>query len=83
MTGPRTPQLGTLGAAIAKARKRAGLSQDALGKLCGMQGTHISALERGLRNPTYETLRKIAENLGTSVGRLTTEADRLYKDRSS
>jgi transcriptional regulator with XRE-family HTH domain len=72
MTGPRTPHLGALGSAIARTRKQKGLSQEALGDLCEMQGTHISALERGIRNPAYETLRKVAAELGTTL------ADKLH-----
>jgi transcriptional regulator with XRE-family HTH domain len=75
---PRTPELGALGAAVQQARKRAGLSLDDLAERCNMYGTHISALERGVRNSTYDSLRKIAAALGTSVGELTTLADELY-----
>jgi transcriptional regulator with XRE-family HTH domain len=72
-----TPQLGALGDALAEFRDRAGLSQEALAHACDTKATHISKLERGQRNPTYETLYRIATALGTTVGELTAHADKL------
>jgi len=46
--------------------------------MCELHGTHVSGLERGVRNPTYETLLRLAEALGTTVGGLTSKADELY-----
>jgi transcriptional regulator with XRE-family HTH domain len=76
--GPRSPRLGALGLAVEQVRKEAGLSQEDLGARCDLHGTHVSGLERGVRNPTYETLLRLASALDTSVGELTTRADRLY-----
>jgi transcriptional regulator with XRE-family HTH domain len=76
--GPRTPRLGALGLAIEHLRKAAGLSQEGLSARSGIHSTHISGLERGARNPTYETLQQVADGLETTVGELTTAADELY-----
>lgn len=78
MLGPRTPRLGALGAAIEQIRKQADLSQEALGVLCQLRATHISTMERGMRNPTYATLVRLAAALNTTVGGLTALADDLY-----
>jgi transcriptional regulator with XRE-family HTH domain len=75
---PRNPRLGALGEVILRARKAAGISQATLGSLSGVHEVHVRGLERGVRNPSYETLLKIAESLGTTVGELTTQADRLH-----
>jgi transcriptional regulator with XRE-family HTH domain len=58
-------------------RHAAGLSQEELGLKVGLHPTHVDGLERGARNPTYETLRKIADGLGTTVGKLATLADEI------
>lgn len=74
---PRSERLGRLGAAIERTRKAAGLSQEELAARSGLHATHVSGLERGARNPTYETLGQVAEGLGITVGQLTTLADLL------
>jgi transcriptional regulator with XRE-family HTH domain len=78
---PRTPRLGALGAAIEQTRKKAGLSQEELGGRTGINPSQLSGLERGARNPTYETLGQIADGLGTTIGKLTTRADRILSRR--
>jgi transcriptional regulator with XRE-family HTH domain len=44
-------------------RRRAGLSQEELGEMCGLDRTEISLLERGLRFPRLDTLVKLARAL--------------------
>jgi transcriptional regulator with XRE-family HTH domain len=44
-------------------RCRAGLSQEELGEMCGLDRTEISLLERGLRFPRLDTLVKLARAL--------------------
>jgi ribosome-binding protein aMBF1 (putative translation factor) len=60
---PRSERLGHLGTAIERTRKRAGMSQEELAERSGLHTTHIGGLERGVRNPTYETLGQIADAL--------------------
>lgn len=76
--GPRTPRLGALGQAIERSRKVANLSQQALSERSGLHSTHISGLERGARNPTYESLVELAGGLGIPVGKLIALADEIY-----
>ena len=49
-----------VGETIAIIRKRKGLSQDVLSGLAGIGRTHLSAIERGERKPTLETLYRIS-----------------------
>ena len=49
------------------ARLAAGLSQQSLAALTGLPQPYISLLERGLENPTLETVAKFAEAVGISV----------------
>ena len=44
-------------------RFQKGLSQEELAFECDMQPSHIGQLERGLKNPTLDTLVKIANGL--------------------
>lgn len=45
------------------ARIHAGMTQEVLSGLAGIDRTHYSKIERGLRTPTIETLFKIADAL--------------------
>ncbi len=74
---PRSPAHAALGQAIQKLREEAGLSQEALADASDVHVTHIGGLERGVRNPSYATLQRVAGALGTKVGDLTTLADDL------
>lgn len=53
-----------LGAALAAARKAQLLTQPALSELTGIQQAEISRIERGVGNPTAQTLIRLAEALG-------------------
>lgn len=44
-------------------RKRRGLSNYAVAKRCGVSQSMLSLVERGLRNPTLETILKISDAL--------------------
>ncbi len=47
-------------------RNKQGLSQEALALECDLDRTFISLLERGKRQPTLETLFKLAAKLDTA-----------------
>jgi transcriptional regulator with XRE-family HTH domain len=52
------------------ARRRADLSQEALGFMSSLHRTEISQLERGLRIPRIDTVIKLAGALGIPPGDL-------------
>lgn len=52
-----------VGRVLAEYRERKGLTQDVLSGLAGLDRTHCSKLERGLRSPTLDTLFKIGQAL--------------------
>ena len=52
-----------VGRVLAEYRERRGLTQDVLSGLAGLDRTHYSKLERGLRIPTLDTLFKIGQAL--------------------
>lgn len=66
---------------IKTARKEAGITQDELASKMYVTHHCISMWERGLRQPKYETLSRIADALGINVNRLLqtpmTNADKI------
>jgi transcriptional regulator with XRE-family HTH domain len=74
---PRSPEHAALGEAVRRLRLEAELSQEELAEAAGTDLTQVGGVERGVRNPSYTTLLRLAAALGTSVGELTTLADRI------
>ena len=52
-----------IGTVIQNLRRSRGMSQEVLSGLAGLDRTHYSKIERGLRRPTIDTLFKIAHAL--------------------
>ena len=52
-----------VGIVIQTIREEKGLSQEVVSDLAGIGRTHLSAIERGQRKPTLETLFRLAEAL--------------------
>ena len=57
----------SLGRNIASARKKKGYSQLLLSIESGVAKSYISELEKGRRNPTLTTLRKLLKPLGLDL----------------
>jgi transcriptional regulator with XRE-family HTH domain len=74
---PRSPEHAALGEAIRRLRLDAGISQELLAERAQTDLTQVGGIERGVRNPSYTTLLRLAEALGTSVGEIATLADEL------
>lgn len=74
---PRSPEHAALGEAVRTLRVEAGMSQEDLADAADTDLTQVGGVERGVRNPSYTTLLRLAGALETSVGRLTTLADDL------
>ena len=70
--------LQALGEAIRERRgKIGGLSQEGLADLAGMHRTYVSEIERGLRNPSYRNLVKLAAALDVPLSELVARAERI------
>ena len=74
---PRSPEHAALGEAVRRLRLEAEMSQEQLAEAAGTDLTQVGGVERGVRNPSYTTLLRLAAALDTSVGELTTLADRI------
>lgn len=57
-------------------RERQGISMTALAAHAGLAQATISFVERGMRNPTLDTLLRIARVLKVELGRIVSEAER-------
>lgn len=68
-----------LGTAIRSGRSQLGISQEELACRAGLHRTYVSDVERGARNPSIESVERLARALQTSVSMLfeqATSADR-------
>jgi transcriptional regulator with XRE-family HTH domain len=74
---PRTPGLAALGEAMRQLRQEAGLSQEQVAELAETDLSQVGGIERGVRNPSYITLLRLASALGTTVGVIASRADEL------
>ncbi len=66
-----------VGKVIGDFRKRKGVSQEVLSGLADIGRTHLSAIERGERKPTLETLYRISFALGVKMSAIVAEIE-LY-----
>jgi transcriptional regulator with XRE-family HTH domain len=80
---PRTPEHAALGESIRRIRLEAGISQEQLAEKASTDLTQVGGIERGVRNPSYTTLLRLAEALETSVGAIATLADELRESGAS
>lgn len=66
----------TVGNVIAEFRKKKGLSQEVLSGLADIGRTHLSAIERGERKPTLETLYRLSCALNIKMSDIVTEIEK-------
>lgn len=57
-----------LGKRLRDLRVRKKLSQEKLSELSGVSSRHISEMERGESNPSYQVLRHLSQSLGVPLG---------------
>ena len=65
-----------VGEAIAHFRKKKGLSQEVLSGLSDIGRTHLSAIERGERKPTLETLYRISSAMNVNMSEIISEIEK-------
>jgi CheY-like chemotaxis protein len=56
-----------LGSAVKTRRSAMGISQEELADRAGLHRTYVSDIERGARNPSLESIEKLAAALGVSI----------------
>ncbi|MCI8332601.1 MAG: helix-turn-helix transcriptional regulator [Clostridiales bacterium] len=70
-----------VGEVIAKYRQDKGITQEVLSGLADIGRTHLSAIERGERKPTLETLYKISQALGVDMSNIVLSIEQEMKKR--
>ena len=65
-----------VGSMIAKFRIQKGITQEVLSGLADIGRTHLSAIERGERKPTLETLYRISLALDIKMSTIITEIEK-------
>lgn len=73
-----TPLPQRFGKAVRSAREELGLSQEELAARCTLHRTYLAGVERGIRNPSLQSIAKIAQGLDIELSALflRMEADR-------
>ena len=69
-----------VGDVIADFRKKKNLSQEFLSGLADIGRTHLSAIERGERKPTLETLYRISCALNVKMSTIVSEIENRIDD---
>ena len=59
-----------VGTVIREVREKRGLSQEVVSGLADLGRTHLSAIERGVRKPTLDTLFKLADAMDIAPSEL-------------
>ncbi len=65
-----------LGAAIRELRRKNGFTQDVLAATAGTSTRTLALIESGNANPTWATVRDIADALGVTVAELAKAAEK-------
>jgi transcriptional regulator with XRE-family HTH domain len=76
---PRSPQHAALGRALEELRREAGLTQEELADRMDSEFQPIGKLERGLSNPTFSSLLRIAAALGVDLSELVKRFERVLR----
>jgi len=72
-----------IGGVIRVFREEKGMSQELLSGLAGLDRTHYSKIERGLRSPTIDTLFKIAHALDIKPHELMTAIENAVQEQEA
>ncbi|MCC5641044.1 helix-turn-helix domain-containing protein [Nostoc sp. CHAB 5844] len=63
-------ELSRFGKSIRELRQQAGLSQEELANICGLDRTYLGGIERGERNPTLKNILLICRGLDIPASKL-------------
>ena len=70
-----------VGTVICRYRKEKGMTQELLSGLAGIARSHLSMIERGTKQPNFETIWRIAEALDIPTSELVAEIEKETKSR--
>ena len=75
-----SPEHQALGRAVRELRARRGYSQETLGGRAGVHRNYLGCVERGLMNPTFETLLRITHGLSLPLSQLVEVYERQLRE---
>ena len=70
-----------VGESISRLRRKKNISQEVMSGLAGIGRTHLSAIERGDRKPTLETLYRISLALNMKMSEIVAEIENSLWDK--
>lgn len=71
-----------VGESISRLRRKKNISQEVMSGLAGIGRTHLSAIERGDRKPTLETLYRISLALNMKMSEIVAEIENSLCDKA-
>jgi transcriptional regulator with XRE-family HTH domain len=74
---PRASRQVRLGKAVKTVRLAQGFTQEDLAARADLHPTYISDVERGVRNPSWDVVARLAEGMGVPAAVIAAEYDRL------
>lgn len=76
---PRSPDHASLGRAVVALREESGMKQEDLASRLGRDLSAVGRLERGMANPTYESLLALAAGLEAELSELFGRAEEFRR----
>ncbi|HMJ72606.1 MAG TPA: helix-turn-helix transcriptional regulator [Solirubrobacterales bacterium] len=79
---PRSPDHAALGRVIEELRHEAGLTQEELADRIHTESPPVGKLERGLSNPTFSSLLRVARGLDVELSEVVERFERIRRSSS-
>ncbi|HSR94607.1 MAG TPA: helix-turn-helix transcriptional regulator [Solirubrobacterales bacterium] len=76
---PRSPDHAALGRAVEELRHEAGLTQEELADRINSEFPPVGKLERGVSNPTFSSLLRMARGLGVDLSEVIERFERIRR----
>lgn len=76
---PRSSEHAALGRAVEELRRECGLTQEQLADRINSEFPPVGKLERGVSNPTFSSLLRVASGLGVELIQLIERFDRVRR----
>lgn len=76
---PRSPDHAALGRAVEELRQEAGLTQEELADRMNTESPTVGKLERGVANPTFVSLLRVARGLDIELSEVFERFDRIRR----